>query len=250
MSVTPRPFGTQRVGVDRRAEPQALTDTPSIDNINAPDVAVPGDLVTIQVRVRCQTVPLGACECAVRFSGGGDTIRKPTSGQETIRESNTETFDAQFRMTDGPLTVLVETLEFTDVVGWGTVESQEFVINPVTEDEKQERERRQAIRETVPWAVVGGGLGAGAAFFSDRRLLGPALIGSGVGVGLSLYDREIGFPEFGLEFPTVELLTLAAVFGAGYLLLTRFDLDFSREDLPSLGGRSNTRAERVPSRVE
>lgn len=211
---------TQRLSRSQSPGEQALSDTPSIDSINAPDVAVPGDTVTIGVSVRCLTIPGGACESAVRFEAGGDTVRRPASGSQQIGEASTHTFEASFQMPDGPLQIEVTTLESTTLIGFGEVETRNITINPVSREEKQRRDIIDSIIGPAPWVIGGGSLGAGAGYLTEGKI-GPlpgALVGSGVGLGVHAARQQDAFPE--LDFPTIPVLATAALLGTGALLFS------------------------------
>lgn len=207
-----------RVG-GRRPGVQAVTDQLTIENVSAPDSVVPGETVTITARISCQTTPFTDCEAAARFIFGDQEQRVPTSGVVNIPENGEDTFSATFQMPQSTTTLVIEAIERGAVGGFNVEDTAELTIEAVTQQEKTQ----QKLLSFAPFVVGGGAIGAGAAQFTDRPVVGGAAVGAGVGAGAKLATDGLGGAGGGglgnliPSFPTVPVLAVAALLTAGAL---------------------------------
>lgn len=224
----PGPFGLSRVGARRQSGSRprrhirdgithvAVTETVDIVNVSAPEIAVPGETVTIRVSLRCQGPPLvGACEAAVRLSGPTGSTRVPQSGGQQFSEGSNNTFTAQLPMGTQDMPITIEALERGDAAGvWNVEDTSDITIQSGTQTEA-------TVSRWGPWVIGGGAAGLGGALALDEDPLMGVGVGAGVGVGVKVVsDRfpTISIPNVGL----VELALGGVVLFAGLNLIKRF----------------------------
>jgi hypothetical protein len=227
---TPAAMGLSRYD----ARPAATTDTLTIERVDVPETAVPGEGVTVTATVSCQASPFTQCEAALRFTLGNQQVRVPQAGNRSIGEAAQDKFQATFNMPPDSTSVVVDALEQGSLGRWNVEDSAEVPIEAVTRQEK----RQQQVLEFVPWALGGGAVGGGAAQLSNRNLVGGGVAGVGAGIATKLVADNIGGLGIGgliPEFPTTAVLATAALLGAGALLLWR--VQPGGLSLSSLGSR-------------
>lgn len=215
---TERPPGPFGLGLARETREQAvLADRLEIRRVEAPSFARPGDVVRVEVIVEGQA-PIGSdAEGVVTFtrSDTGETIRRPESGVRNIAPGQIETFTYSFAMPPEAIVIDISAQE-RDVGGLRTTDSDTVRINA-----SQAAAGLNVAADFGPWLVGGGAVGAGVARATDRPLAETAAIGAGVGLGSRVVLEQTRGIQLVPEFPTVPVLAVAALLGAGALLLGR-----------------------------
>lgn len=201
--------------------------------LNIPSTAVAGDTIVItgKININC---PVCVVDREIRV-----VASSPTLGEEiqnlgfggSIGGEGEKQFRIEYPAPQQPDQSVQVTLEsqFNRVIGGWTTDrtTGPHTINIITEEENQQNQRRDLIRSYGPWLLGGTGIGGvsqlGHLQDNPRRVaLGAGLGGLG-GLGAkAVSDQLIGnvLPQ---DFPTTEVLSIAAVLGAGGLLISQLE---------------------------
>lgn len=100
---------------------------------------------------------------------------------------------------------------------WTTDNTETASVNIVTEGELL----LEQLADVAPWVIGGAAVGGGVGLAEPTPIRTPAgaIVGGGVGLGAHVATNEAVVPEF--TFPTVPVLAVAGLLGAGGLLLAQ-----------------------------
>lgn len=195
--------GAHGVGVSSRPRQQAITDTLEINRIAAPDVAAPGDTVTVRAHVQCLAPLFTDCETIIEFVAAGETKRVPSGAPANHGEGTEMTFETTFVMPETPLTVTVNAIDVGDVTGQENIEaSSEATIDAASQQEV-------IARDFGPWVLGGGAIGAGFGQLTDRDPVRWGVIGAGGGVATKVAGDQ--FLPAGIPIPDLGILQLVGI---------------------------------------
>lgn len=236
MAVSPRrgtTFGLSGIGGGVRAEagtmdrPRFSGPIPEVLNgVVFGEVNVPGSVIAGR---SLEISGVVGFDCPACIIGRQIRVVANVTGQEERIENvgtlsgrgETAPFSFSFPVPNDPggaMTVRLKGQQLfpLDPTGWHTDNTAgPFDVRVVSQTAKTV----ENISEVAPFAIGGSALGAGGAHLANRSLVGGGVAGAGAGVGAKLLLDQFG--GFDPDFPTVPVVAVAALLGAGALAVAQ-----------------------------